>query len=582
MTTNRILQRFSNRGLVDFDTTLEASYQDYRHQKLTHVIPRTASITSAVLVIFALSDLIALPEHLAFNCALMRLLINVPLVLGCSLAVQCQLRRGYFELLFALAYLSVGWVTTYIIYLTELSNFPRPREGFLLVLILGYFLLQLRLRIVCLLCGITSLSYLGMLYSLEKPLLDIGYAIFFVFSFNFAGLASIYLQDRSRRELFLNEQDLIGRKEKDRQDIEQRKQLAATASHDLRQPLQGLNLLIENWLQTSGGKDHRIAQKIKDGIGHVNRLLNGLFSLSHIENGAIQVRYEEIQLHEFLAEIVREERARMEEKGIAPMLFCDQSMHVSTDPILLGRIVRNILHNTIDHSGASEFKLYGRADTDFCILAISDNGRGVDPSQLSALKARFTKGPSTTKTGLGVGLFIIEELCERMGTPLKVTTQLDGGFRYQMSLPMVSERPFKLKILPKKYPHPCLQGRLLLAENDVMILDGLKSLCQQGGYSVVAYSDVATMLSTRRLPEYNCIVTDYHLDAHTGAELINHVRAHARVTTPAIVLTADTTVTAESVAALITVGPVVPVYYKPITRDALFAAIASVTEHKGV
>jgi len=195
MTTNRILQRFSNRGLVDFDTTLEASYQDYRHQKLTHVIPRTASITSAVLVIFALSDLIALPEHLAFNCALMRLLINVPLVLGCSLAVQCQLRRGYFELLFALAYLSVGWVTTYIIYLTELSNFPRPREGFLLVLILGYFLLQMRLRIVCLLCGITSLSYLSMLYSLDKPALDLGYAVFFVFSFNFAGLASVYLQD---------------------------------------------------------------------------------------------------------------------------------------------------------------------------------------------------------------------------------------------------------------------------------------------------------------------------------------------------------------------------------------------------
>lgn len=580
MTINHILQRISNRGLVDFDTTLEASYQIYQHQKLMHVIPRTATITSAALVIFALSDLIILPGHMAIDSVLMRIFVNVPLVLGCSFAAQCQLRRGYFELLFALAYLSVGWVTIYIIYLTEVGNFPRPREGFLLVLILGYFLLQLRLRLVCLLCAIISLSYLSMLHSLEKPLLDMGYAAFFVFSFNFTGLASAYLQDHSRRELFLNEQDLINRKEKDRQNIEQRKQLAATASHDLRQPLQGLNLLIENWLQISEGKENGTARKIKSGIGHVNRLLNSLFSLSHIENSSLQVRLENIDLYDFLMDIMREERARMEEKGIASELICDQSIQVYTDPILLGRIVRNILHNTIDHSDASQFKLYGKAEKDACTLAISDNGRGAEPSQLHELKQRFTKGSSPTKTGLGVGLFIIDELSHRLDASLKVTTQLNGGFSYQMVLPMLLERPLKPKMLLERFAHQRMSGRLLMVENDVMILDGLKSLCQQGGFTGEAYPDAAALLSRGRFPIYDCIVTDYHLDMHTGADVINHVRAQSGVIMPAIILTADTTVTAKSVAALITVGPTVAVYYKPMTRDALFAAIASVLDQE--
>jgi len=426
----------------------------------------------------------------------------------------------------------------------------------------------------------TSLSYLGMLYSLDKPLLDIGYAIFFVFSFNFAGLASIYLQDRSRRELFLNEQDLISRKEKDRQDIEQRKQLAATASHDLRQPLQGLNLLIENWLQTSEGESQAIARKMKGGLGHLNRLLNSLFSLSHIENGSLQVRAEDIQLHEFLAEIVREERPRMEENGITPVLICSGSIHVFTDAILLNRIVRNILHNTIDHSGASEFKLFARAERDQCTLVIVDNGRGVDPLQLARLKTRFTKGPSKTKTGLGVGLFIIEELGKSLGVALKVRTQPGAGFRYQMSLPTVSAPTIRRKAAPTPDAQHALNGRLLIAENDEVILDGLRSMCQHVGFSGEAYAHAGALLSTRRIPRYDCMVTDYHLDPHTGVELINHVRAHSHVTLPAIVLTADTTITAERIAASIKRGPAVAVYYKPITRDALFEAIMAAMVQK--
>ena len=582
MSTNRILQRFSNRGLVDFDTTLEASYQDYRHQKNLQIVPNFVIISTVVLVIFALSDLAVLPDEWATNCALMRLLINIPLVLSCSLAAQLKVRQGFFDLLIGIAYLSVGWVVVYVIYLAETAQFPLPHEGIFIVLLFGFFLLQQRLRVVCLLCGVISISYLMMLQSMEKPATEILYAILFVISFNFAGLGLIFIHDRSRRELFLNEQVMISRKEKDQQDIEQRKQLAATASHDLRQPLQGLNLLVENWLQTREGKDHHFAQKIKDGLGHVNRLLNGLFSLSHIENGDIQVRYEEIQLHEFLEEIVREERARMEEKGIEPTLICSQSIQVCTDPILLGRIVRNILHNTIDHSGASEFKLSARTERDRCILMIVDNGRGVDPSQLARLKTRFIKGPSKTKTGLGVGLFIIEQLSQRLGMFLKVRTQFGGGFRYQMSLPTVSAPTIRRKAALIPDAQRAQNGRLLIAENDEMILDGLKSMCQQGGFSGEAYAQGNALLSNRQFPRYDCMVTDYHLDPYTGVELINHVRAHSHVTLPAIVLTADTTITAERIAASISHGPSVAVYYKPLTREALFEAITSAMDQKRI
>lgn len=153
-----------------------------------------------------------------------------------------------------------------------------------------------------------------------------------------------------------------------------------------------------------------------------------------------------------------------------------------------------------------------------------------------------------------------------------------GGAGTGKTTVLVPPRRRKAALIPDA--QRALNGRLLIVENDEMILDGLRSMCQQGGFSGEAYAQGNALLSTHQFPRYDCMVTDYHLDPHTGVGLINHVRAHSHVTLPAIVLTADTTITAERIAASITHGPSVAVYYKPLTRDALFEAIAVAMDQK--
>jgi signal transduction histidine kinase/CheY-like chemotaxis protein len=574
-TIKRISQYLSARGLQAFNREMEASYQDYRHEKLRHVMPLTAALTAAVLLFFALSDYLALPDAIALEPALLRLLINIPMVLACAIAAKFRIKQNLLELLFAFVYLSIGLVTVHTIYLTEFIGFPRPREGFLLVLILGYFLLQMQLRVILCLCGLLSFFYLTVLTTLELSSLDFGYAVFFVFSFNFAGLVSAYMQDRSRRELFLNEQDLIKRKEKDHIDIEQRKQLMATASHDLRQPLQGLNLLVDSWIRSHEGTDQTFAYKMQAGLAHINRLLNSLFSLSHIEHGTLGITRETINLSYFLNDLLNEEHARIRAHSMQLHLNCPDSLTSYTDPTLLGRVIRNIIHNAIDHSGASELKIHAyEANPHVLCLEIADNGCGADPTKLPKLKTKFNKGNSRTKTGLGVGLFIIEELAEKLSLSLQVTTKVGAGFHYQLNLPRLpSFSPATEPITQVFIPDKTLRGHLLVVENDALILSGLQAQLTQWGFTCEAYAGVEAVYSHRALPKFDMVISDYHLDEANGVDLINYVRERTSLDIPAFILSADTTLTTEKIAKSITCGPSITVHHKPITSEAFFNLI---------
>lgn len=573
-----MLNPFTVGRLPIFDHKQEVHYQAYRYQKLINVFPLLACPTAAVLIFFALSDYLFLPDDMAVLSASLRLLVNLSLLIACFIAAYFNSRPKLVELLLSLTYFSSGLVTIYVIYLTEQANFPRPREGFAIILLCGYFLLQLPLRVTVSLCALLSLIYISMLYSLALLNLDLVYAVIYVFSFNLIGYAGAFMQERSRRQLFLNEQQLNARNEKDRLNIEKRKQLVAVASHDLRQPLQGITLLTDIWISKSDNTDHAVAHKIKRGLDHVNRLLNSLFSLSHIEAGAIETNNETISLRDFVNDILIEECERLSPLGINVALNCPEEITINTDPVLFGRMLRNIIHNTIDHSGATELKIEMRpARTSHIFLYLSDNGCGVDPIQLPALKSKYKKGDTQTTTGLGVGLFIVEEIANQLGLAMRIKTQRGAGFNYRFELPTINEQPKRpaptLTLTPNTTPSGKLRGRLLLIESDNTILNALCDQFRYWGFTVEAYNDAVELLALSSLTPFDFIVTDYNFDTYHGIDLINHVRAHTRADTPALVLTADTTFTTQLAARATQQGPAVGVCYKPITSQALYLTI---------
>jgi signal transduction histidine kinase len=571
-----MLNPFTVGRLLIFDHKQEVHYQAYRHQKLINVFPLLSYSTAAALIFFALSDYLFLPDDMAVLSASLRLLVNLSLVIACFIAVYFNSRPRLVELLLSLTYFSCGLVTIYVIYLTEQANFRRPREGFAIILLCGYFLLQLPLRVTVSLCALLSLIYISMLYSLALLNLDLVYAVFYVFSFNLFGYAGAFMQDRSRRQLFLKEQQLIARNEKDRLNIEKRKQLVAIASHDLRQPLQGITLLTDIWISKSDNTDHAVAHKIKRGLDHVNRLLNSLFSLSHIETGAIETNSETISLRDCVNDIFIEERERFSELDINVALNCPEEITINTDPVLFGRMLRNIIHNTIDHSGATELQIEIRpARKSHVFLYLSDNGCGVDPIQLPALKSKYKKGDTQTTTGLGVGLFIVEEIANQLGLAMRIKTQRGAGFNYRFELPTINELPKRPAptLTPNITPGGKLGGRLLLIESDNTILNALCDQFRYWGFTVEAYNDAMELLALSSLTSFDFIVTDYNFDTYHGIDLINHVRAHTRADTPALVLTADTTFTTQLAARATRQGPAVGVCYKPITSQALYLVI---------
>ena len=108
------------------------------------------------------------------------------------------------------------------------------------------------------------------------------------------------MQERSRRSLFLNKKLVELAKAKDQQEIASRTRLLATASHDLRQPLHAMNLLIETLEeQLPTRKDLTITQTLKASIEQLSQLLSSLLNISRLNAGIVEAKAHNFDLSSF-------------------------------------------------------------------------------------------------------------------------------------------------------------------------------------------------------------------------------------------------------------------------------------------
>ena len=368
------------------------------------------------------------------------------------------------------------------------------------------------------------------------------------------GLAAAAIRDVTDRKRV--EHELIkareiadsAREEADRANLSKSRFLA-TASHDLRQPLQALSMLHGTLrrMETSPAFHEALSQQGL-AIDAMKRLLNALLDISKLESGAVKPQPCVFPLKKLFDELRTEFAAAAEVKGLV-LEVEDTAVFTRTDPALVEQLLRNLVSNAIKYTRSGMIELRARTTPAGVRVEVRDTGVGIPEDQLTLIFDEFFQvgvARNATREGYGLGLAIVQRIAKLLGLHIDVKSQLGKGSTFALELPQTAENVTSCRTdaadssaQVSKHTH---SGKILVTEDEPAVLRATRLLLELEGYQVIATANREQALEhAREHPDIDLLVSDYHLkEDQTGLDVITAVRETLARNIPAILVTGDT------------------------------------------
>ena len=216
----------------------------------------------------------------------------------------------------------------------------------------------------------------------------------------------------------------------------------AAASHDLRQPLQAIQLYLSVLERTSlDSKARDVTSRMAASLDTMGELLDTLLDISRLDRGVVEPEIDDVPLHNLLRGLYSSNLRQAEEKGLTLTLTGTDAV-ACTDPGLLARIVDNLITNAIRYTESGGVTVSTAIDGDRVRITVSDTGVGIPEDQLDRVFEEYHQLDNAVRDrrkGLGLGLAIVKLLSELLDHPITVTSEVGRGSAFQVSVPCSSE-----------------------------------------------------------------------------------------------------------------------------------------------
>ena len=351
----------------------------------------------------------------------------------------------------------------------------------------------------------------------------------------------------------------------------------ATASHDLRQPLQTLSLL--NGTLRRVVRDPVAGEAVThqgQAIDAMSRLTNALLDISKLESGAIRPDPADFAVAALFEEMRNEFASVAASKGLELRIETEAPSAYS-DPSLVGQILRNLLSNAIKYTHRGWVALRSAPSPAGVRLEVADTGIGIPADHLPYIYDEFYQvgvASNTAREGYGLGLSIVHRLVRLLGLELEVQSEVGRGSTFILEMPAGAREARRGITMASGAVQPDVRpasARILLVDDDAGVRNATAMLLKVEGFEVLCAASLAEASEALRSgPRIDLVIADYHLpQGATGIEVIAAARKVAGENLGAVLVSGDTSSTLREVKATERLR----IASKPIRADELLSLI---------
>lgn len=285
-------------------------------------------------------------------------------------------------------------------------------------------------------------------------------------------------QKKAEKEINKINHDLAQARDDALESSKLKSQFLANMSHELRTPLNAVigysEMIEEEAEELQHAQISSDADKINRAGKHLLSLINDILDLSKIEAGKMDVYIEAFSLEDMLQDVIITSQPMLNKNNNEFEYVNGNHIGViESDQIKVRQILFNLVSNASKFTQDGTVKLYSelsnRDGTTYLELRVADSGIGMNEEQLDKLYSAFTQADASTTRqygGTGLGMAITRHFVELLNGSIEVTSELDVGTEFMVSLPVKYEE-HSHNIMPKVMANT---GAIEFSENSITVL----------------------------------------------------------------------------------------------------------------
>ena len=389
-------------------------------------------------------------------------------------------------------------------------------------------------------------------------------------------------------------------------DIEaDRSRFLAAFSHDLKQPMQAVNLYlgsIERSLATAAMESSERARstesllRLRQSIGYMNDVFDSVLDISRLESGALEVAIERVPVGTFCERVLMQHKRMADDLGLALELRgsgMEQEL-VQTDPRLLERILRNFISNSMRYTKAGGVRIRVSKRGTLCRISVIDTGSGIAAPLRRKIFDEFTRGDAAAMAanGVGLGLAIARRLAARIGGRILLSSHVGLGSVFAIELPLsaaplseaermaMRDAHLMERVLPQLVVEPPVNTLMVCVDADPDVANALRLLAPNLGIEILTAGgsvDAIRQLAARSLVP-TLLMVDAQLQSESVAQVITKLNDEFNATIP-VVLCSDEDLVANVEKQS---GSPVTLLQRPFSADKLREAINAALSRRNI
>jgi signal transduction histidine kinase/CheY-like chemotaxis protein len=490
-----------------FPKSLESEFEKVVRKRILNRVVTVGLSAIIFIIVFCIFDWVFLQPHIAAHTSAIRIVFVIPIVIITTLWL-CLKPPKYYLWIYSSTHLLISLSIIYIIWYTHIRGINLPYEGLMVTMMYGFFImalpfytaLSLNLTVVLIYAIIEPLYYLSFPDYLNNTL--------FLSIILISAAIGAYVNEYNQRGNFLRKRALDIHHENTLASINKKNMYLAAASHDIRQPLQGISLISQSLM--SDLPDNDKISRLNSGIESLNSMFVQMLDMSKINFNLVKPIHEKINLTELITQLTDGVSERLNNKGIRLEINVDE-VNVISDFTILSRVINNLIENSIRHSNCDVISIKSEVIGDDIRLSIMDNGKGISTEVQNSMFSEFTKGNNAID-GLGLGLSIVYNFCKKLGHKLNFeSTKKSTIFSILLPLDISDLKHENNKTENKK--------TILVIDDDQEIINKISEMLKIWNYTVISANGIQHGINLIN-KDLDCVICDWNLDDGCGETII--------------------------------------------------------------